>query len=95
MQELIDKVELLKREFDNNEVIKEIKKLNKEIREDRELLSLIEEYRVTRNEEIRRKIISNEKYLQYKHLETEVNFMILKINQELGTINKRSGGCNR
>ena len=91
MDELIEKVDLLKKELDKNKDIQELKNLNKKIKDDKELLKLIEEYNETRNEEIKEKIKSNELYSKYKHLETEINFLILKIRSELKTINNRSG----
>ena len=35
------------------------------------------------------KIISNEEFMEYKHHETELNLLILEINQELKKITKK------
>lgn len=93
MNELMDKLDELFLYLDNTDCIKEIRELNKVINNDKELISLIEEYKLTRNEEIRKKIVSNELYSRYKHLENEVNFMILDIRTKLKTIDKSKGGC--
>ena len=91
MNELIDAVENLKCTLDNNESIKEIKVLNEEINNNKELLDLINEYRITGNEEIRNKIISNPLYSKYKHLENDINFIILDIRAKLKSINSKKG----
>lgn len=93
MRDLIDKVLVLKDELDKKEEIIKIKELNDKINNDKELNKLIEEYRVTRNEEIKDKIISNPLYLEYKHTENEVNFIILKIRSELKKITNKDNGC--
>lgn len=95
MEELIEKVNILKEELDKDTNIIKIKDLNKLIKEDKELLDLISKYKITRNEEIKNKIISNQLYLEYKHYENEVNFIILKIRSELKNITNKENGCVR
>ena len=93
MEELIEKVNILKEELDKDTNVIKIKNLNKLIKEDKELLDLISKYKITRNEEIKDKIISNQLYLEYKHYENEVNFIILKIRSELKNITNKENGC--
>ena len=82
MNELMEKVDVL---------LREIKKLNNKLLMNKELLDLIKEYRVTGNEEIKDKIISDELYSKYKHYENEVNFLILNIRSKLKVINGKKG----
>lgn len=93
MNELIEKVDILKKELNKDENIIKIKELNNKLKKDLELQKLIEEYRVTRNEEIREKIISNTLYLEYKHIENEINFIVLKIRSKLKNITSDNNGC--
>lgn len=95
MEELIDKINILKNELDKNSNIIKIRELNTMIKQDKELLESIDKYKITRNEEIKNKIISNSLYLEYKHYENEVNFIILKIRSELKGITNKENGCVR
>lgn len=95
MEELIEKVNILKKELDKDSNIIKIKDLNNIIKDNTELLELISKYKITRNEEIKNKIISDPIYLEYKHYENEVNFIILKIRNELKKITNKENGCVR
>lgn len=95
MEELIEKVNILKKELDKDSNIIKIKDLNNIIKDNTELLELISKYKITRNEEIKNKIISDPIYLEYKHYENEVNFIILKIRNELKNITNKENGCVR
>ncbi len=87
----MEKVDVLLSELDKQECVVEIKKLNNKLLMNKELLDLIKEYRVTGNEEIKDKIISDELYSKYKHYENEVNFLILNIRSKLKVINDKKG----
>lgn len=89
MEELYIKLDNLKQTLDDTETIKEIKRLTKKINKNKELLELIEKYNYTQDERIKEKIISNEEFREYKHQETELNLLILEINQELKKITKK------
>ena len=91
MNELMERVDILLNKLDEQECVKEIKKLNNKLVMNKELLDLIKEYRVTGNEEIKNKIISDEIYSKYKHYENEVNFIILNIRSKLKVINDKKG----
>ncbi len=91
MEEIIEKLENLKKVLDNDDVIKTIKVLNKKLKKDNDLNKLIQEYQISRSEEVKAKIFKNELYLEYKHYENEVNFIILRIRKELSKINSRRG----
>lgn len=94
MNELLEKMENLKNELDKNKNVVRIKELNDKINQDKELLSFIEKYRITGDEQIKNKIYENADYIEYKHLENEINFIILKIRSELKKISDK-GSCGR
>lgn len=87
----MEKVDILLNKLNEQECVKEIKKLNNKLVMNKELLDLIKEYRITGNEEIKNKIISDEIYSKYKHYENEVNFIILNIRSKLKVINDKKG----
>ena len=93
MNELIDKVNNLKKSLDENEEIIKLKEINEKIMEDKELLKDIEEYNRTNNEELKNKIINNSLFREYKHSEAECNFIILEINKKLKEISNK-GKCS-
>lgn len=92
MNELIEKVDDLKKELDNTKEIKHIKELNNRIKDNKELISLIEKYNLTQDENIKKQIINNEFFKEYKISENEINYLILEINSKLKKINKK-GSC--
>jgi hypothetical protein len=93
MYELMEKVANLKKALDEEEKIKEIKNLNKEIINDKELMKLLEEYKYSANEDLKNKIINNELFKKYKLVETDINILILEINKRLKTINNKGKCC--
>lgn len=94
MEELIEKMNNLIDELDNNKSIINIKRLNKRISEDKELLLMIERYRNNRDINIKKDIINNSLFREYKEEERNVNFIILEINKRLRNINSK-GKCHR
>ena len=89
MEELYIKLDNLKHALDETKTIQEIKRLTKKISKNKELLELIEKYNYTQDERIKKKKISNEEFMEYKQQETELNLLILEINQELKKITKK------
>ena len=87
MNELMELVDNLKKELDKKEEIIDIKKYNKIISCDKELLKDIEEYNKTMDINIKNRILSNESFNLYKEKETNLNFLILEINSKLKNIN--------
>ena len=87
MNELMELVDNLKKELDKKDDIIDIKKYNKIISCDKELLKDIEEYNKTMDSNIKNRIISNENFNLYKEKETNLNFLILEINSKLKKIN--------
>ena len=70
-----------------NKTVKFLKKLGVLLKKG--IITLIEKYNYTQDERIKEKIISNEEFREYKHQETELNLLILEINQELKKITKK------
>ena len=71
-----------------------LKEQYKIIKNDSELVNLIKKYHQTSDEAIKEKLIMNDKLRKAKHLENELNYIILQINKELSVLtNKRS--CNK
>ena len=89
MEELYEKIDNLKNELDELACIKELKQLQKEVMSNKELISLIENYYLTKDERIKENIINNELYRKYKSKETELNILILEINSRLKAITKK------
>lgn len=88
MEELILKVNNLIDIIDNSDIVKAIKKYNDKVMKDEELLRLIEKYQETKDEEIKGKIMSNKLFEEYKLKESDLNIMIMSINQKLKAISK-------
>ena len=82
--ELVDN---LKKELDKSKEVKDIKKYNKIISKDKELLKNIESYNTSMDESMKNKILNNNNFLLYKEKETNLNFLILDINSKLKKIN--------
>ena len=60
MEKLIEVVDNLKKSLDRHEKIIKIKELNKKIKNDKELISLIEKYKLVKDEKIKDKITVNQ-----------------------------------
>lgn len=93
MEKLIEVVDNLKKSLDRHEKIIKIKELNKKIKNDKELISLIEKYKLVKDEKIKDKINNNDLFREYKLSENEVNFLILEINAKLKEITNK-GKCS-
>ena len=87
MEELIVKVDNLIDKIDNSKLVKDIKRLNTKIKEDNELMRLLEEFQYNKTDKIKEKILSNELFNEYKLKETDLNILIMYINKELKRLN--------
>ena len=92
MEKIIEKVEVLKSYLNDTPQIQEIIKLNRKIKENKELLNKIEKYNQTRKEELKQEIYMIELFQEYKKAETELNILKLEINAALKKINDK-GKC--
>lgn len=93
MEKLIEKLEELKEELDNTALVKDIKNLINKIDSDKELVKLIEDYSLTKDEKLKERIISNKLFQEYKEKETDLNILIMEINRRLKVINSK-GKCS-
>ena len=75
--DIYDKINNLKNSLEKEKTIIEIKQIQNEILNDKELLNNIKENKNYRE---------NEKIINYLHLENELNYMILTIRGELKSI---------
>ena len=89
METLIEKVNELKDALSNTKEVLDIKELNKEIKKDKKLLELLNEYYLYPREDLKKQILDNELFRKYKEKETDLNILILKINSELKQITKK------
>ena len=89
METLIEKVNELKDSLSNTKEVLDIKELNKEIKKDKKLIELLNEYHLYPREETKKQILDNELFRKYKEKETDLNILILKINSELKQITKK------
>ncbi len=86
MEKLIEKVNELKDALSKTKEVLDIKELNKEIKQDQDLVNLLNEYHLYPKEETKKKILNSPLFRKYKEKETDLNLLILKINSELKDI---------
>lgn len=92
MDELYQMIDNLKNSLDNESCINDLVISISEINDNEELVDKIKKYNVNHSEELKKEIFKYEEIVSYKHLETEVNFLILEIRKELKKIVGK-GGC--
>lgn len=91
MNELLNELDLLKKDLDDLKLFKQLKSYRKEINDNKELVEKIEKYNLTKDNNLRLEIYSYKEIQDYKEKENELNLMILEINKRLKIItNKRS-----
>ena len=93
MNELIEKVENLKESISFTKQVKEIEEISKEIMKEKDLIKDIEEFNRTQSEEIKERILNNKLFREYKKKETDLNILILEINQRLKEITDKGKCC--
>ncbi|MBR2711465.1 MAG: YlbF family regulator [Bacilli bacterium] len=91
MNELMELVDNFKKSLDKTKEVQEIKEYNKKISLDKDLLSKIKKYNDTKDESLKKEIISNKLFNEYKEKEIDFNILILKINKELKRISTKKG----
>ena len=94
MEELIEKLEQLKEEISRDLVVVDNLKEKKKILNNKELISKIERYQQTKLDILKKEIESSPSFLAYKEKETNVNLLILGINQKFKQLNP-SFNCRR
>lgn len=73
----------------NSNLAFNIRKSLNDIYNDKDLISLINKYRETEDETIKKEIYNNEKFMRYKRLENETNLLIMKLNKIFKEIGER------
>ena len=91
MNELMELVDNLKEDLDKTKEVQDIKKYNKIISKDKDLLYKIKKYNDTKDESLKKEILSNKLFNEYKEKEIDFNVLILKINKELKRISSKKG----
>lgn len=91
MNELMELVDNFKKSLDKTKEVQEIKEYNKKISLDKDLLDKIKKYKETQDESLKKEVLSNKLFQEYKEKEIDFNVLILKINKELKRISSKKG----
>lgn len=91
VEELYYYLDKVKKELDESSVMKEFIDAKNKVFENKELISLVEEYKKSYNSSLKEKIIDYKEFREYKICENEVNFLILSINKILKEITSKGG----
>ena len=83
MNELYELVNKLKLSLDNLDDIKNIKTINKELENNKELLDKIKLFRKTNDLNIKKEILKENLFKEYKKSEGVINLLILDMNSKL------------
>lgn len=83
MNELYELVEKLKLSLDNLDDIKNIKTINKELENNKDLLDKIKLFRKTNDLNIKKEILKENLFKEYKKSEGVINLLILDMNSKL------------
>jgi len=92
MEELLEKLDNLKKEIDNLDFVKELLELQDKISKDEVLSNKLKEYKEYPNNKLKEDIMNNPLFKKYKEKETDLNILILDMNNRLKEISK-NGDC--
>ena len=92
MKKLLEKLDNLQKELNQTDEVRKIKKLNHQLQKNTPLLKLLEEYHKYPNPKLKKQIINDSFFKEYKEAETNLNILILNINSKLKQITKK-GSC--
>ncbi len=81
--EIMQQLDKIKYLFDQLPLVNDLLKLQNKVLTNKLLMSKIAEFRQFPNDNLKKEIYSDEDYLAYKHLENELYYLILQINQRL------------
>ena len=87
MEKLYEKIDDLIKVLNEQSEVKEIRRLNERLKEDQELKDLINKYQTDKS--LLKEIENNKLFQEYKEKETDLNILILKINERLKEITKK------
>lgn len=88
MEKLLEKLDNLEKALDEEEIVKEIRKLNARIKAEK-IEDLVARYHITQDNKLKEQILQNELFREYKEKETDLNILILKIKERLKEITKK------
>lgn len=91
MNRLYQEIENLKQSLEEEQQIKELVESLKKIKKNQKLIDKIKKYHQNPSKELEKEIMATNEIKEYKHLETEVNFLILEMRQELKKITGKRG----
>lgn len=94
MDELYSKIDLVKEELDNLPIFREMDKLEEDIRKNKELVEKIRKYNGCPSDWLRLDIYSYEEIRKYKAKETDLNLLILSINNKIKESFREKDGCH-
>ena len=87
--DLINELFLL---LDENQDIKKIKKLKKSLKEDKNLQTLLTDYKNSLNVKLKKRLFENLDYLEYLKCESNLNILVFDIKKRFSKFQERS--CN-
>ncbi len=87
--DLINELFLL---LDENQDIKKIKKLKKSLKEDKNLQTLLTDYKNSLNVKLKKRLFENPDYLEYLKCESNLNILVFDIKKRFSKFQERS--CN-
>ncbi len=88
MEKLLEKLDEVIFELENDPRIKKIKNLNERLKKEEKLKEELLTYQKYPTRELKERIIKEPFFVEYKESETEINLLILEINQILKEIEK-------
>lgn len=80
MFEIQEKYQLLQEALSNLTLYEDLKKAYQKVMADRELVEKINTYHATKDEKVRLEVYQDPAFKEYKRIENELNFLILKMN---------------
>lgn len=87
MEEVMQQVDVIKERLDRSLLMHELKEARQKIEKDEHLKQLIDSFHQNPYQEsLKEEIYQNTNFMAYQHLENELYFLILEINQRLKTL---------
>ena len=93
MNELIEKVDNLKKSLDSSDMVLSLKEVEDRVKKDSTLIGLLEEYQIYPREDLKEMILSSPLFQEFKIKETDLNLFIMDMNQRLKKISSK-GECH-
>lgn len=94
MNELYEKIDVVKEELDRLPIFTEIERLVSDIKKNKELMAKLKQYQEYPTNHLRMEIYSYDEIRKYKEKENEVNLLILHMNKKIKESFIEKGGCH-